>query len=165
MAYWSAVSAIPNYLPGDLNNVFVFMSAAGAIGIMVGPPIIGFLIETYGWKGALLLLGAFNANNIVYGALYHPIDEQQRINGYVPTTDEDDKVVGIVSDATGDNDNIVGLVYDGENDKTCQTPTWSYLCSTFTRGMKTFYGYVKFIFVDNYKMIFIVIAEMCSQVG
>ena len=166
MAFWSAVAVIPNYFPDDINNVFGFISATGSFGMMVGPPIIGFLIENYGWKSAMLLLGAFNANNIVCGALYYPIDEQQRLNGYVSTTDEDEdeNVVGIVSDVNSDNDKIVGLVYDGENDETCETPTctWSNLRSTFTRGFTTFYGYVKFIFVDNYKIIFIIIAEVLS---
>ena len=147
MAYWSAVAVIPNYFPDDLNNVFGFMSAAGGIGIMIGPPIIGFLIENYGWKGAMLLLGAFNANNIVCGALYHSIDEQQRLDGYVSATD---------------NDEIIGEVYESETNETCQTSTWSCLRSTFTKGLRTFNCYVKFFFVDNYKMIFILIAEVLS---
>ena len=144
------------------------MSAAGGLGMMIGPPLVGLLIEAYGWKGAMLLLGAINANNIVCGALYHPIDEQQRcIDGYLRTLDDEDKIVSVVSDADDDYDEVVGIVRDDvENNEMCnkESSTWTSLRSSLTTGFHTFHRYMKFFFVDNYKMIFIIMAEILSGV-
>ena len=75
MAHQAVTFAIPKYFPEDINSAFGFMSAGSAVGMMVFPPVLQFLIDQYGWRGALLLLGAINANNIVCGFLV-PVDNE-----------------------------------------------------------------------------------------
>ncbi|XP_077977443.1 monocarboxylate transporter 12-like [Glandiceps talaboti] len=43
-----------------------------SIGILLSPPLFHMLIEIYGWRGAMLIIGAMNANVIVCGALMKP---------------------------------------------------------------------------------------------
>ena len=66
------MSIIPKFFKDDMNNAFGFISAVGAIGMMVLPPVVQLLIQHYGWRSALLLLGAFNTNTIVCGLLIRP---------------------------------------------------------------------------------------------
>ncbi|XP_062592358.1 monocarboxylate transporter 12-like [Saccostrea cucullata] len=53
----------------------VGLNVAGAgIGMFVGGPLIQFLIDQYGLRGALLMLGAFGSHNVVFGALMRPTE-------------------------------------------------------------------------------------------
>lgn len=44
----------------------------GGVGSFVFAPLVGLLIDTYGWRGALLVLSAISGNIIVCGALIRP---------------------------------------------------------------------------------------------
>ena len=46
------------------NTVIGVASSGGAIGIVLFPPIADFLQDIYGWRAAMLIIGAINANMI-----------------------------------------------------------------------------------------------------
>ena len=79
MSFYAFVSAIPKYFPDDTNNVFGFINALGTIGMMILPPVVQFLIQLYGWQGAMMLLGAFNANCIVCSLLIRPRNQTEQV--------------------------------------------------------------------------------------
>ena len=72
LSFYAFTSVIPKYFQNDMNTAFGFISAVGAIGMMVLPPVVQFLIQQYGWRSGMLLLGALNANCIVCGLLIRP---------------------------------------------------------------------------------------------
>jgi len=54
--------------------VFVGIAAAGSgIGGFVFPPLINFLLETYSWRGAFVILGAIMLNIVICGSLFRPM--------------------------------------------------------------------------------------------
>ncbi|NXW52921.1 MOT13 protein, partial [Nyctiprogne leucopyga] len=48
------------------------VSGASVSGLALGP-LIPFLLDTYGWRGALLLLAAISFNLVAAGALLRPL--------------------------------------------------------------------------------------------
>ena len=66
------MSVIPKYFSEDMNSALGFISAAGTVGMIILPPVIQIFIQQYGWRGAMLMLGALNANCIVCGLLIRP---------------------------------------------------------------------------------------------
>ena len=79
MSFYAFMSVIPKFFKDDINNAFGFISAVGATGMMVLPPVVQFLIQHYGWRGGMLLLGAFNTNTIVCGLLIRPRIQKDQI--------------------------------------------------------------------------------------
>ena len=129
----SITFAIPEYFPGNINSAFGFISAGAAVGMMVFPPVMQFLIQQYGWRGALLLLGAINANNIVCGFLLQPHcnkndTKHELLNSQYET--DDDK-----------NHPFMTLIKD---------------------RMNTFKAYLHFLLVENPKFVSIMIADLLS---
>lgn len=54
------------------------MSAAGiSVGTLIGGPVVGKLIQTFGWRGALLILAGIAANSSVLGCVYRPVTQIQ----------------------------------------------------------------------------------------
>ncbi|XP_061194872.1 monocarboxylate transporter 12-like [Saccostrea echinata] len=54
-------------------GIAVGLNVAGAgLGMFASGPFIQYLIDQYGLRGALLILGAFGGQNIVFGALMRP---------------------------------------------------------------------------------------------
>lgn len=50
------------------------MSAAGiSVGTLIGGPVVGKLVEAFGWRGALLILAGIAANGAVLGSFYRPV--------------------------------------------------------------------------------------------
>ncbi|XP_072175535.1 monocarboxylate transporter 7-like [Diadema setosum] len=72
-----SVIVISNSVPAmyfpDLFEVAAGINVTGgAIGVLVLPVLMEKLYEAYGWRGALLLLGAVNFHSVSFGALLRP---------------------------------------------------------------------------------------------
>ncbi|XP_072044967.1 monocarboxylate transporter 13-like [Amphiura filiformis] len=68
------IAALPFYFDKfyDLANG---LSHAGlSIGLMIIPPLTQLLLDIYGWRGTLLILGGLNSHLVVCGALLRPIE-------------------------------------------------------------------------------------------
>ncbi|XP_077990991.1 monocarboxylate transporter 12-like [Glandiceps talaboti] len=46
--------------------------SGSAMGVMIFPPLCHFLIEHYGWRGALIFLAGLNSNICVFASLFRP---------------------------------------------------------------------------------------------
>jgi len=54
--------------------MYLGVAAAGSgIGGFIFPPLVNFLVETYTWHGAFLILGAVMLNIVVCGSLFRPL--------------------------------------------------------------------------------------------
>eukprot|EP00057_Strongylocentrotus_purpuratus_P016301 XP_011670775.1 PREDICTED: monocarboxylate transporter 7-like [Strongylocentrotus purpuratus] len=49
------------------------MTSGGSTGVMIMPWIFEILLDMYGWRGAILLLGGVNAHYLVIGAMLEPV--------------------------------------------------------------------------------------------
>ncbi|XP_072014259.1 monocarboxylate transporter 12-like [Amphiura filiformis] len=69
----STIIAISHYYKdAKLNTAIGFMSTGGAVAMMIFPPTADFLIRVYGWRGALLILGAINFHLLICCAVIRP---------------------------------------------------------------------------------------------
>ena len=59
------------------------------VGYMVLPPVIIFLIASYGWRGALVIFSACLMNMFVSACLFRPLARSKHISRKLETTDED----------------------------------------------------------------------------
>ncbi len=73
-----AFKPLIDYFPESFATVNGLSLAVGTFGMMLFPPFSEWLIEVYGWRGALCVVGAVNFNLCVTGALLRPIAEKQR---------------------------------------------------------------------------------------
>lgn len=73
-----AFQPLINYFPESFATVNGVSFAVGTVGMTVFPPFAEWLIDMFGWRGALLLLGAVNFNFCVSGSLLRPLPERQR---------------------------------------------------------------------------------------
>ncbi|XP_061171700.1 uncharacterized protein LOC133181178 [Saccostrea echinata] len=74
---FSAITAVivVGYSFEKYRGLAVGLNVAGAgLGMLAGGPLIQFLIDQYGLRGALLILGAFGSHNVVFGALMRPTE-------------------------------------------------------------------------------------------
>jgi len=54
--------------------MFVGVAAAGSgVGGFIFPPLVNFLLETYSWRGAFVILGAIMFNIVICGSLFRPL--------------------------------------------------------------------------------------------
>ena len=100
MATIAAIVAISNNIKTDKRMTAIGLACTGgAVGIMICPPVAEQLIEHFGWRGAMVLVGAANANLVTCGMLMRPkkspptyrpiepsdipIDNQQRNGNYL----------------------------------------------------------------------------------
>ncbi|XP_011680324.1 monocarboxylate transporter 14-like [Strongylocentrotus purpuratus] len=63
---------VVRYFPANYFIAASIMLSGGGVGMMVLPLLTEFLIEVYGWRGALLLIGGLNLQTMVAGALLRP---------------------------------------------------------------------------------------------
>ena len=74
LVYSPALVVVGEYFE-KRRGVAVGMTTAGSgIGAFVGPPLLVFLFERYGFFSALLIVGAIMYNCCVSGALYRPLE-------------------------------------------------------------------------------------------
>nr|XP_012235399.1 PREDICTED: uncharacterized protein LOC105679747 isoform X2 [Linepithema humile]XP_012235400.1 PREDICTED: uncharacterized protein LOC105679747 isoform X2 [Linepithema humile] len=53
--------------------------SGSAIGTIVLPPLLQYLLDCFGYRGAVLIMGAITLNTLVCGFLYHPVEEHMKI--------------------------------------------------------------------------------------
>jgi len=54
--------------------MFLGVAAAGSgVGGFIFPPLVNFLLESYSWRGAFLILGAITLNIVICGSLFRPL--------------------------------------------------------------------------------------------
>ncbi|XP_072022945.1 LOW QUALITY PROTEIN: monocarboxylate transporter 12-like [Amphiura filiformis] len=88
MVFIASLATTKNYFP-NTNHIWGLTSAGGALGMMVLPPICEFLIQIYGWRGALMLLSALNSHLVVCGLLVNQRrDIAAQPYSAIPVTDE-----------------------------------------------------------------------------
>ncbi|KAF3425996.1 hypothetical protein E2986_01532 [Frieseomelitta varia] len=49
--------------------------SGSAIGTIVLPPFLQYLLDCFGYRGAVLIMGAITLNTLVCGLLYHPVEQ------------------------------------------------------------------------------------------
>ncbi|XP_072014757.1 monocarboxylate transporter 12-like [Amphiura filiformis] len=80
-------AALPLYFGRYYDLANAITHAGLSIGLIILPPLTQFLLDTYGWRGTLLVLGALNLNLVVSGALLRPL--QTRVTRSLYKTDRD----------------------------------------------------------------------------
>ncbi|KYN28918.1 Monocarboxylate transporter 12 [Trachymyrmex cornetzi] len=53
--------------------------SGSAIGTIVLPPLLQHLLDRFGYRGAVLIMGAITLNTLVCGLLYHPVEQHMKI--------------------------------------------------------------------------------------
>ncbi|XP_012539288.1 monocarboxylate transporter 4 isoform X2 [Monomorium pharaonis] len=53
--------------------------SGSAIGTIVLPPLLQYLLDLYGYRGAVLIMGAITLNTLVCGLLYHPVEQHMKV--------------------------------------------------------------------------------------
>ncbi|XP_076652796.1 monocarboxylate transporter 12 isoform X2 [Halictus rubicundus] len=66
------VTAYFQKLRGFANGLCI---SGSAIGTIVLPPFLQYLLDCFGYRGAVLIMGAITLNTLVCGLLYHPVEE------------------------------------------------------------------------------------------
>ncbi|KYN30645.1 Monocarboxylate transporter 3 [Trachymyrmex septentrionalis] len=90
-------------LRGMANGVCI---SGSAIGTIVLPPLLQHLLDRFGYRGAVLIMGAITLNTLVCGLLYHPVEQHMKI---VPLDD------GIDNEALTLDESIGGKRESAEN--------------------------------------------------
>ena len=72
MSYGPMIIATLPYFPTKSAFCISVIGLGSGVGIMIYPPLSEFLVNTYGWRGALLLFSALNAQLCVFGAFIKP---------------------------------------------------------------------------------------------
>ncbi|XP_071571239.1 monocarboxylate transporter 12 [Temnothorax nylanderi] len=53
--------------------------SGSAIGTIVLPPLLQYLLDCFGYRGAVLIMGAITLNTLVCALLYHPVEQHMKI--------------------------------------------------------------------------------------
>ncbi|GAB1867194.1 Monocarboxylate transporter 3 [Camponotus japonicus] len=53
--------------------------SGSAIGTIVLPPLLQYLLDCFGYRGAVLIMGGITLNTLVCGLLYHPVEQHMKI--------------------------------------------------------------------------------------
>ncbi|XP_071480854.1 monocarboxylate transporter 9-like [Diadema antillarum] len=72
-----ANSSPVDYFPDLFEIASSINLTGGGIGLMILPLLFEVFVENYGWRGALMILGAINLNTMVSGALMEPIPKAE----------------------------------------------------------------------------------------
>ncbi|XP_065586458.1 monocarboxylate transporter 13-like [Cyrtonyx montezumae] len=74
LVFTPSLGAVSRYFPTRRAMATgLAMAGASVVGLALGP-LIPLLLDTYGWRGSLLLLAALSFNLMVAGALLRPLD-------------------------------------------------------------------------------------------
>nr|XP_039256199.1 monocarboxylate transporter 9-like [Styela clava] len=75
LCYIPAIITISEFFK-EKRSIAVGVVASGiGFGSFVFPVVFEYLMELYGWRGAILLVGGINANMIVFGLIMCPVDK------------------------------------------------------------------------------------------
>ncbi|XP_011869922.1 PREDICTED: monocarboxylate transporter 1-like isoform X2 [Vollenhovia emeryi] len=53
--------------------------SGSAIGTIVLPPLLQYLLDCFGYRGAVLIMGAITLNTLVCALLYHPVEQHMKV--------------------------------------------------------------------------------------
>ncbi|XP_072761392.1 monocarboxylate transporter 12 isoform X2 [Anoplolepis gracilipes] len=53
--------------------------SGSAIGTIVLPPLLQYLLDCFGYRGAVLIMGGLTLNTLVCGLLYHPVEQHMKV--------------------------------------------------------------------------------------
>ncbi|XP_055716783.1 monocarboxylate transporter 12 isoform X2 [Phlebotomus papatasi] len=134
LAFPPTVYIVTSYfvrLRGLANGLCISGSALGSI---ILPPVLRYLLETYGYRGACLIMGGVTLNVWVAAIFYQPVEQHmKRVPKALPAREDTqnlDEDVGIVLDltATTSPDSTDGrakfaIEDSGTKSPECQTPT------------------------------------------
>ncbi|GAB0086651.1 monocarboxylate transporter 13 [Sergentomyia squamirostris] len=135
LAFPPTVYIVTSYfvrLRGLANGLCISGSALGSI---ILPPVLRYLLETFGYRGACLIMGGVTLNTWVAAIFYQPVEQHmKRVRKALPPPEENnvDEDEGIVLDLTANNttspDGIDGkakfaIEDSGTKSPECQTPT------------------------------------------
>ena len=76
MAKILAIAMVAEHFHASFGQAIGIVTCGGSLGVTVMAPVMQLFLETYGLKGALILLGAINAHIVVCGALLRTPKEQ-----------------------------------------------------------------------------------------
>ncbi|XP_041481775.1 uncharacterized protein LOC121428946 isoform X1 [Lytechinus variegatus] len=71
-------SSPADYFPDYFEIATGVLISGGSVGVMVMPWLFDIIIESYGWRGGLLLLGALNSHYILIGSLLKPTKSRRK---------------------------------------------------------------------------------------
>ena len=83
MAYNSSITILPRFFDKYRALAVGIALSGSGVGSFVFPPIIKALEYTYGWRGAILMMGGLYAQGILFGSLYAPTEktpQRRRVN-------------------------------------------------------------------------------------
>uniref|UniRef100_A0A1L8DEJ0 Putative monocarboxylate transporter n=2 Tax=Nyssomyia neivai TaxID=330878 RepID=A0A1L8DEJ0_9DIPT len=133
LAFPPTVYIVTSYfvrLRGLANGLCISGSALGSI---ILPPVLRYLLETFGYRGACLIMGGITLNTWVAAIFYQPVEQHMKrvpkIRSEPQDTQNADEDIGIVLDltATTSPDAIDGrgAIEDTgtKSPPECQTPT------------------------------------------
>ncbi|XP_072026266.1 monocarboxylate transporter 11-like [Amphiura filiformis] len=72
----AAFASLPRYFDKYFDVVNGIAHAGLACGVMVMPLVTQFLLDVYGWRGTMLILGSLTAHIVVSGVLLRPVREE-----------------------------------------------------------------------------------------
>ncbi|XP_012280353.1 monocarboxylate transporter 13 [Orussus abietinus] len=70
------VTAYFERLRGFANGLCI---SGSAIGTIVLPPFLQYLLNHFGYRGAVLIMGAITLNTLVCALLYHPVEQHMKV--------------------------------------------------------------------------------------
>ncbi|XP_050689070.1 monocarboxylate transporter 4-like [Eriocheir sinensis] len=97
-------AVMPHYFKRRIGMANALMASGVCIGGIVGPPVVTFLQEQYGFKGATLIVAAFALNFCLAGALFRPLQRPSNVNKTTESTDKEAKDKEIKHKAIKDRD-------------------------------------------------------------
>ncbi|XP_071804196.1 monocarboxylate transporter 12-like [Asterias amurensis] len=73
LCFTAAGVALAQYFNKYFARVSGFTSSGIGLGMIVTPPLLRVLLDMYGWRGTMLIMGAICLNVCAVGALYRPL--------------------------------------------------------------------------------------------
>ena len=77
LAKVTALVVLPNYFADDIDMANSIATCGMSIGVIVMPPLTQLLLDVYGWKGVLWILGALTFHCIVCGGWIKHSEKQR----------------------------------------------------------------------------------------
>lgn len=110
LAFPPTVYIVTSYfvrLRGLANGLCISGSALGSI---ILPPVLRVLLEKYGYRGAVLIMGGITLNTWVAAIFYHPVEQHMKRVPKIKSNgvNLEDQVIEEV-DETGDDNNVTKL--------------------------------------------------------
>ncbi|XP_038054215.1 monocarboxylate transporter 12-like isoform X2 [Patiria miniata] len=88
LCFISSSIAVAQYYKKYYAIAMGFTTAGTSSGMIVFPPLFRLLLDTYGWRGTMLITAGLSANICVVGAFYHPPYTERRRRIKQPEPDE-----------------------------------------------------------------------------